>query len=81
MPPCKSFRPRPADFVALVVACGTVDAAGQRVFSDEHYAWLRERDGAAVGRLFEAIDAQNLISSTAQGGLAKNSETPGDSAA
>ena len=81
-PPCGSFRPASGpQFVALVVACGTVDAAGAAVFAPSITPGSRKRTPAAVGRLFEAIDERNLITSTAQGGLTKNSETPGNSAA
>ena len=68
-------------FVALVVACGTVDAQGAAAFAAEDYAWIVEKDPDALGRLFAAIDERNLLSSAAQGELIKNCEPPGNSAA
>jgi hypothetical protein len=70
-----------ADFVALVVACGTVDGDGRPVFEPEQYLWIRGKDADAQDRLAAEIDRLNVLSCKAQEELSKNSAAPGNSAA
>ena len=60
-------------FVAFVVAAGTVDKDGNRVFTDEDFSWIVEKDADAQQRLFAAIDSLNFLSANSQETLVKNS--------
>ena len=68
-----------AAFVAMMVTMGATDKDGIRAFGDDDFLWLQEKDGEAIGRLAEAIDSLNVLSSYQQGNLEKNSESPENS--
>jgi len=61
------------DFVVATVAFCTVDAEGNRVFSDDDRAWLgAEKSTAPVDRLFDATDDLNIFSQRAEESAKKN---------
>jgi hypothetical protein len=65
-------------FVISVVIAGTVNDAGECVFSDPDREWLGKKSAEAIGRLFAAIDELNCLSSYQRGIVEKNSDPPGD---
>ena len=54
-------------FVALVVACGTVDAQGTAAFAAEDYAWIVEKDPDALGRLFRPSTSEPAVRRSPRG--------------
>ena len=64
------------DFVVATVAFCTVDAAGNRVFSDSDREWLgAEKSTVPVDRIFRAVDDLNIFSQRAEEEAKKNLES------